>query len=68
MTKKYLKPGDIVIADSVILVYDGTKYVLASDGLSAASKFMLDKKTEQEYPIKYEVSKDGIRPFFILPE
>jgi len=66
MTKIYLKPGDIVTADNVLLMYDGTKYILALGGLIAASKFIFDEKTEQEYPIEYDVTGGDIRPFYML--
>ena len=62
--KTYLKPGDIIIADSVILIYDGTKYILAIDGLAHAEKYIIDPSTEQECPIEYELTEENIKPYY----
>lgn len=60
--KKYLKPGDLVIADSVILMYDGTKYILAADGLACANMFVLEGDQERE--VKYEITDKDFKPYY----
>ena len=64
--KVYLKPGDLLIADNVILIYDGTKYILTLNGLEYSSKFVLDPSNNLEYPIVYEITKEDIKPYYIF--
>ena len=63
--KVYLKPGDLIIADNVMLIYDGTKYILTLNGLEYSSKFILGASGDLEYPIKYEVTEEDIKPYYI---
>ena len=62
--KVYLKSGDLIIADNVMLMYDGTKYILIINGLEYSSKFMLDTDNDLEYPIEYEITKEDIKPYY----
>lgn len=63
--KIYLKPGDLVVADNVLLMFDGIKYILTADGLNPALKCIFDEKNDQEYPIEYEVSDNDLKPYYI---
>lgn len=67
MAKEYLKSGDIVVADNVLLMFDGKKYILTVDGLNPALKYIFDEETDQEYPIEYEVTENDIRPLYLKP-
>jgi hypothetical protein len=62
--KTYLKPGDIILADNVVLMYDGQKYILTVDGLTYANKFIIDDDSELECPIEYEITKENIKPYY----
>jgi len=62
--KIYLKPGDLVVADNVLLMFDGKKYILTTDGLNPALKCIFDEETDQEYPIEYEVTENDIKPYY----
>lgn len=67
MAKTYLKEGDLLVADNVLLMFDGIKYILTIDGLNPALKYIFDEETDQEYPIEYEISKNDLRPFYLKP-
>jgi hypothetical protein len=62
--KVYLKAGDLMIADNVMLIYDGIKYILAHNGLEYSSKFILNADGNLEYPVKYEITEEDIKPYY----
>jgi len=69
MKKVYLKAGSIVVADSVLLIFDGTKYILPSNGLSAACFSVLDtaQNAYKEHVIKQEITEKDIKPYYEIP-
>lgn len=68
--KHFLRDGDEVVADNVKLVYNEVtgKFVVPTDGLDYAVKYVFDEPTGLEFELLFESNENGLDPYYNKPE